>query len=78
MPLPTTFFAALSALAAAVTWGAGDFAGGLAARRSGPFRSVLIAYSVGLIVMVIVALGAGESYPRRQTWAGAHWPGLPE
>jgi len=63
MPLSSTFFAALLALAAAVTWGAGDFAGGLAARRTGAFRSVLIAYSVGLIAMAIVALVSGEKLP---------------
>jgi drug/metabolite transporter (DMT)-like permease len=61
--LNTTFFAAALALSAAGCWGAGDFSGGLATRRSDAFRSVLFIYSIGLVVLVIVALARGEALP---------------
>ncbi len=54
------FFAASLALVAAVCWGAGDFSGGLATRRSAPLRTVLASYTVGMSAMVIVALARGE------------------
>lgn len=59
----TSFFAAVFALTAAACWGAGDFTGGLATRRSDVFRTVLVSYSVGLIAMVIVALARAETVP---------------
>jgi uncharacterized membrane protein len=55
--------AAVFALSAATAWGSGDFTGGLATRRSDAFRSVLIAYSVGLVALVIVALARAEPLP---------------
>ncbi len=58
-----SFFAAALALSAAGCWGAGDFSGGLATRRSDPFRSVLLIYSIGLVALVIVALARGEALP---------------
>ena len=51
------------ALSAAASWGSGDFTGGLAARRIGPFHTVLISYTVGLLVLVIVALARLEQLP---------------
>lgn len=59
----TPVIVAALALTAAGCWGAGDFSGGLAARRSDPFRSVLLVYSVGLIALVIVALARHEPLP---------------
>jgi drug/metabolite transporter (DMT)-like permease len=59
----TTFAAALFALSAAMAWGSGDFTNGLAARRIGPLHSVLISYTVGLLVLVIVALARLEKLP---------------
>ncbi|MCL4559149.1 MAG: DMT family transporter [Chloroflexi bacterium] len=58
--MTTPFFAAALALIAAFCWGAGDFTGGLATRRSDPFLTVFMSYSVGLAAMVIVALARGE------------------
>jgi drug/metabolite transporter (DMT)-like permease len=57
------FLAALFALAAAACWGGGDFAGGLAARRAGAFWALLVAYSVGMIALAVVALASGEPLP---------------
>lgn len=62
VPLDTTL-SALFALFAAVTWGSGDFTSGLATRRIGPFRTVLLSYTVGLVALLIVALARGEPFP---------------
>ncbi|MGE5074132.1 MAG: EamA family transporter [Anaerolineae bacterium] len=59
----TPLVAAAMALTAAVCWGAGDFSGGLASRRTEPFRSVLLVYSVGLIALCAVALWRQEALP---------------
>jgi drug/metabolite transporter (DMT)-like permease len=57
------FLAAILALSAATAWGSGDFTGGLAARRVGPFHTVLISYTVGLLALVVVALSRLEQLP---------------
>jgi len=57
------FLAATFALSAAASWGSGDFTGGLAARRVGPFHTVLLSYTVGLLALVIVALTRLENLP---------------
>lgn len=61
--MDATFLAALLALAAAAAWGSGDFTAGLAARRVGPFHTVLISYAVGLVALASVALARGEALP---------------
>ena len=61
--LVSPLLAALFALSAAAAWGSGDLTGGLAARRIGAFRTVLVSYSVGLLVLAIVALARGEMLP---------------
>jgi drug/metabolite transporter (DMT)-like permease len=63
MPVSSPFLAALFALTAAAAWGSGDFTGGVVARRVGPFHTVLISYTVGLLALVIVALARGEMLP---------------
>jgi drug/metabolite transporter (DMT)-like permease len=61
--MDSSLLAAFFALFAAGTWGSGDFTGGMAARRAGAFHTVLIAYTVGLIALVIVALARLEQLP---------------
>jgi drug/metabolite transporter (DMT)-like permease len=61
--LNTPLFAATLALTAALCWGAGDFSGGLATRRTDPFRSVLIIYSIGLAALLLVVLARREALP---------------
>jgi drug/metabolite transporter (DMT)-like permease len=58
-----SLIAILLALAAATVWGTGDFTGGLASRRIDAFRSVLIAFSVGLVALTIMALVRAETLP---------------
>ncbi len=69
----TSFFPASLALTAAICWGAGDFSGGLATRRSDPFRSVLLIYSVGLVTLLIVVAARAEPLP---SFADLAWGAL--
>jgi drug/metabolite transporter (DMT)-like permease len=61
--LDSPVLAVLFALSAAAAWGSGDFANGLASRRIGAFRAVLVSYMVGLLALAIVALARGERLP---------------
>jgi drug/metabolite transporter (DMT)-like permease len=61
--MDSAFLPVLFALSAAVAWGSGDFSGGLASRRAGTFPTVFIAYTVGLLALVIVALVRREQFP---------------
>ena len=40
-------------LASALSWGTGDFAGGLASRKVGPYRAVFFAEAIGLENLII-------------------------
>lgn len=73
MPFDTAFLAAMSALTAAVCWGAGDFTGGLAARRSQVLSAVFLSYSVGLLALTLIALARAEPLP---AFADLAWGGL--
>lgn len=53
-------------LASALSWGAGDFTGGLAARRVGAYRSVFYAEVVGVIFLFIMLAFVGEPPPDRR------------
>lgn len=55
--------AILYGIAAAVTWGAGDFAGGLAARKLGAYRAVLWGDLIGLAIILPIALLSGDPLP---------------
>lgn len=55
--------AAIFALSAAVAWGSGDFTSGTVTRRIGPFHTVLISYTIGMLVLIIVALARQEQLP---------------
>ena len=51
------------ALAAAASWGAGDFGGGLASRRSPVFGVVLVSQFVGLLIALGATILGAESFP---------------
>src|SRR4030042_705064 len=53
----------LYGLISALVWGAGDFAGGLASRKTGAFRVVLFGEVVGLLVLVPTALALERNLP---------------
>ena len=59
MPSLSIVYGILSAL----TWGAGDFAGGLAARKLGAYRAVFYADLIGLLALVAVVLVRPEEIP---------------
>lgn len=63
-------------LASALTWGAGDFTGGLAARRVGAYRSVFYAEVIGTIFLFIVIGLTGETMPGTHTMIFAALAGM--
>lgn len=50
-------------LAAATTWGGGDFSGGLATKCVSVFRVVAVAHGCGLAAMLVMAWLTGEAVP---------------
>lgn len=50
-------------LGAALSWGGGDFGGGLASRRTPVFGVVLVTQLVGLVLAAGIALAGGETLP---------------
>ena len=63
MPLTTPSAPVLLGLCAAATWGAADFAGGLATRRAAPSRVVFIAHGTSLVLLAAVSLVLPASLP---------------
>ena len=57
-------------LGASLSWGTGDFSGGLASRRTHVFTVVLGVYVVGVVLLPILALIWGEALP---SWSDALW-----
>jgi drug/metabolite transporter (DMT)-like permease len=58
----------LYGLGAALSWGAGDFTGGLAARKAGAYRSVFYGEVVGVAIITVVAMIAAEPIPDSKVW----------
>jgi uncharacterized membrane protein len=57
------FFNRIFGLASALSWGAGDFTGGLAARKVGAYRSVFYAEVIGILFLFIVLLFVVQPLP---------------
>lgn len=64
--MPSTVIVSLLSLAAAISWGAGDFSGGLATKKSNVYGVVLIAHVVGLLFTALMVL------LWRDPWPGMH------
>jgi drug/metabolite transporter (DMT)-like permease len=63
----------LFGLLSALTWGAGDFNGGLAARRSNPYGVVAVAHGISLGLLLVLIAILREPVPPLQDllWGGA-------
>ncbi len=53
-------------LLSALSWGAGDFTGGLAARKVGAYRSVFYAEVIGVVFLFLVLAFVNEPIPDRR------------
>jgi drug/metabolite transporter (DMT)-like permease len=53
----------LYGLAAALTWGVGDFSGGFATRRARVFSVVLLSQTLGIVLLALLAVLTGERPP---------------
>ena len=63
----------LFGLLSALTWGAGDFNGGLAAKRSNPYGVVVVAHTISLGLLLVLIAFIREPIPpvRDWLWGGA-------
>lgn len=60
-------------IASAATWGAADFIGGLASKRTSPYRVLFLAEIAGLIPFTLMALATHETLP---PFTDLLWSGL--
>lgn len=58
----------LYGLGAALSWGAGDFTGGLASRRAGAYRSVFYGEVIGVAILLISGAIFKEPFSDTRTW----------
>jgi uncharacterized membrane protein len=58
----------LFGLTSAITWGAGDFTGGMASRKTGAFRAVLFGEIIGLSIITVVAMIVWQPIPNLGIW----------
>ena len=58
----------LFGLCSAISWGAGDFTGGIAARKTGAYRTVFYGEVIGILALIFVIMIFGESIPNGRTW----------
>jgi drug/metabolite transporter (DMT)-like permease len=65
--------AVIFGLIGALSWGSGDFSGGVAAKRMNTFVVLVVAHTTGLILLVALALLSGEPFPSplNLLWGGA-------
>jgi len=58
------------ALLSAISWGAGDFSGGVASRRLNPYLIALLVHATGLLLFTLLALLRGEAFqPQDIPWS---------
>ena len=53
----------LLGLTSAISWGAGDFTGGLASRKTGAFRAVFYGEAIGLVLLFAVVFASPQPMP---------------
>jgi len=62
-PRKTNLFSIINGILSALSWGAGDFAGGLATRKLGPYRAVFYGDLLGLLALILVNAFYKENIP---------------
>jgi drug/metabolite transporter (DMT)-like permease len=55
-------------LVSAVTWGAGDFSGGMAVKRTNPYGVVIAAHVISLVLLSVLGVATGEPIPPLHDW----------
>jgi drug/metabolite transporter (DMT)-like permease len=58
----------LYGLGAALSWGAGDFTGGMAARKAGAYRSVFYSEIFGVLILLVPLFLVNEPFPGTKTF----------
>jgi drug/metabolite transporter (DMT)-like permease len=58
----------LFGLLSALGWGAGDFTGGLAARKTGAYRAVFYGEIIGIFILLVATALFGEPIPNLRVW----------
>jgi drug/metabolite transporter (DMT)-like permease len=58
----------LFGLGSALSWGAGDFTGGLASRKAGAYRTVFYGEVIGIIVLMIAIMVINEPILSSRAW----------
>jgi drug/metabolite transporter (DMT)-like permease len=66
--MPSTLLAALLGLTSALVWGAGDFCGGLATKRTSVYGVIIVGDGVGAVLFLALALAFGETLPTLSAW----------
>ena len=60
--------AILLGLTSAIAWGAADFTGGLASRKTGAYRAVFYGEILGITVIIVVAIVVWQPIPDVSVW----------
>jgi len=66
----------LLGLLSAISWGAGDFGGGLLSRRSSVFTAILVSYGIGLGALLLLVIASAEAMPTVASLAWATGAGI--
>jgi uncharacterized membrane protein len=61
--MSAALFGIVFGLASAASWGAGDFTGGVSTKRNNVYGVVIVSQTVGLVLLVILALVLSEPMP---------------
>lgn len=60
--------AVLFGLVSGLSWGTGDFVGGLASRRANPYSVAFVSQLVGGSLIALIALAVGDALPPARDW----------
>ena len=63
-------------LLTAVTWGAADFNGGLATKRSNPYGVVIVSHIISFLLLLLITIFLGEPLPLPIEWLWASGAGF--